>query len=138
MLRGQRIRCATVSGTDSEKWRQLYGTTATYNLPQHKKHAHEGHCWATCPYDDDCDSSRTAAMTRYYLDPYYDPDTHYMTITGTVSFVEGDKIKHETDVNDVVRHYYMKTESKGPRWGYECTYSGCPYEVHNAKPYFYI
>lgn len=134
MLRGRMIRCATISGTDQEKWEQLYGTTAYGNLPQHKKHLHDGHCWAPCPYDTTCTGVRTQNMTGYYLDPYYDPNTNYMTISGTIPFTDAQKVLHE-DANR--RHYYMKTTSKGSAWGYECTFNNCPYKTQHGKPYFY-
>jgi len=110
-MRGRAIRCQTTNGN----WEQLYGTTVSGNLPQHKKHHHEGHKWAQCPYD----TVSSGIRSRH--------------LTGSDVPVEG-QILHE-DANG--RHYYMKTKSKGPRWGFECTYPGCPYEIATGKPYFY-
>lgn len=135
MLRGRRARCATVSGTDQEKWEKLYGTNAYGNLPQHKKHLHIGHKWAPCPYDTYCNEVRTQHLTEYYLDPFYDPNTNYMTISGTVPFTDGGKIEHYDLVTR--KHVYMNTASRGARWGYECTFSGCPYRVQHGRNYFY-
>jgi len=135
MLRGQRIRCATVSGTDQEKWERFYGTTAYGNLPQHKKHLHIGHKWARCPYDTECNDIRTEHMTGNFLDPHYDPDTYYSTITGTVPFTSAQKIEHYDDAEE--KHVYMSTASRGTKWGFECTFSGCPYRNYHGKPYFY-
>jgi hypothetical protein len=75
-------------------------------------------------------------MTGYFIDPFYDPDTNYMTISGTIPFTDGERIEHY-DVT-TGKHVYMNTASKGTMWGYECTYSGCPYKTYHNKPYFYV
>jgi hypothetical protein len=157
-MRGYIKRCATVSGTDSQKWRQLYGTTATYNLPQHKKNQHIGHCWSPCPYSDESDSIRTEAMTGNYIDPYYVTVYHLKkelgvsskedipiedlrrvgTISGTIltTTVSGASGVDHFDY-DKGKYVYMTTANRGNKWGYECTFSGCPYRAYHGKNYFH-
>jgi len=123
-MRGRRLRCTTVSGTPEERWEQLYGTTTYGNLPQHKKHFHVGHCWAPCPYDIECNEVRTRNMLDL---TERDEDGEYIYPLPT-------RTTHSGIDN---KHYYMKTHSRGV-WGFECTYSGCPYYLAHGKRYFYV
>jgi hypothetical protein len=43
------------------------------------------------------------------------------------------KVAHIGDDN---KHYYMKMVSAGGFWGWECTYSGCPYLLDTGEHYF--
>ena len=104
-----RDRCATVSGTDEEKWDQLYGTEVVGNLPQHKKNQHVGHCWAPCPYSTQCSDLR-----REHLNVTDAPNDH----------TAGGKV------------HYMTTSCRN-KWGFECTFDSCPYYVANGRRYFY-
>ena len=110
-LRGRSVRCTTASGTDEEKWEQIYGSTLYGNLPQHKKHHHVGHCWAPCPYSTQCSDLRREHMIGTY--------------GGTVN---------DHTANGKV--HYMATSNRGV-WGYECTFDNCPYYTVNGRRYFY-
>ena len=33
--------------------------------------------------------------------------------------------------------HYMRITARGNSWGFECTYSGCPFEIANGDPYFH-
>lgn len=110
-----RMSCATASGTDQEKWEQIYGTTAYGNLPQDKKQEDEGHCYEPCPYSTQCDSIRSGLMIG--LAPPYSRTDH----TG------GDG-----------RVYNMKTAARGSRWGFECTFDNCTYYLAEGKRYMWI
>lgn len=140
-MRGRKIRCqnATSSGTHTDQeiaeydawvdaigptnvtqlqwvaWKRLYGTTAYGNLPQHKKHHHVGYCWLPCPYSTQSSDLRT------------------LHLLGTSSPSEG-RNSH-VGVDDKI--YYMATEGGGARWGFECTFDGCPYETAYGVKYFY-
>lgn len=106
---------AFYSSTPFEKWLQWQykvGTTWYGNLPQHKRNDHEGHCWIPCPYSTDSSDDRSDAMWDVHGDPTLTKNDH--------------------------GNNYMQTESNGTAWGYRCTYSGCPYETANNKPYFYV
>jgi len=94
------------------QWQYERGTTIYGNLPQHKKHEHEGHCWAPCPYS-------TASS-----------DIRSETMLGFVPTVKNDHGIH-----------YMETGSNGASWGFRCTYSGCPFTTisgNEGKKYFYV
>ena len=34
-------------------------------------------------------------------------------------------------------NFYMKVKYHGS-WGFECTYSGCPYQIEHGRPYFHV
>lgn len=108
----------TTTGTSEQKWEAMYGTDAYGNLPQHKVTEHEGHCWQPCPYSTDTTDERTRALLR--LAPTDPLPT---------------KVDH-VDANG--RVYNMATNSRGPRWGYECTFDNCPYYLANGVRYFFI
>lgn len=108
--------CDDDSLSKEEKWESIVGTTFYGNLPEWKRDQHEGHCYAPCPYSTQSSDLRT----RHMLD---------IALTDALP----EKVLH-MDEND--RAYYMKTSNAGG-WGYECTYSGCPYLLSEGKPYFY-
>lgn len=101
----------TRSGIDFERWlewRYRVGTTMYGNLPQWKKDQHEGHCWMPCPYSTDSSDTRSEIMLG--------------------------SVPTKVDHGD----HYMATASRGSVWGFECTYSGCPYLLTNGTRYFYV
>jgi hypothetical protein len=109
--RGWYARCQQTGGD----WEEMYGTTLSGNLPQHKKHHHVGHKWAPCPYDTDARCSDT--RKRYLLG----------VVPEGIAHVDADG-----------KEYYMKTAQRGTAWGFECTNSGiCPYYADNKRNYFY-
>lgn len=110
------IWLAYYSHVPFEKFMQWYYTYGTYqynNLPEHKKHEHIGHCFAPCPYDSNAKELRT----RHLLD-----------------LGDSDPLPTRNDHGI----YYMRTTSKGSKWGFECTFDNCPYYVANGQRYFYI
>lgn len=110
----QEAEDAVAAGIVGSVWEYIHGTTQEGNLPQHKKHLHEGHCWAPCPYSYQSDSVRRQIMI------------------GTNSPAEG--------LNDHTydgKIHYMKTHSKGSVWGFECTSDNCPYYISTGKRYFH-
>lgn len=95
--------------TTGAEWEDIYGTTLSGNLPQHKKHHHVGHCWVPCPYSTQCGDLRR----------------EHLTVSGTQEdHTAGGKI------------HYMATSCRG-KWGFECTFDGCPYYIANGQRYFY-
>jgi len=104
----------TLRGSSEEferflQWQYERGTTIYGNLPQHKKHEHEGHCWSPCPYSNDSSTVRSEIM---------------------LGFTPAAKNDHGI--------FYMATGSNGTKWGFRCTYSGCPYVQVTGKQYFYV
>jgi hypothetical protein len=93
------------------QWRFNYGTAQTGNLPQHKVNDHEGHCWMPCPYSTASSDDRSEIMWELNDDPEYTKNDHGI--------------------------YYMETHARGSVWGFQCTYSGCPYYIGEGKRYFY-
>jgi len=104
------------------QWQYEIGTTAYGNLPQHKKHEHEGYCWMPCAYH------RSDHWTQEQIDAMRD---RTRTMLGLESWQ--DPLEGFSDHGD----YYMRLHAKGNIWGYECTYSGCPYYVTYGERYFY-
>jgi len=86
------------------------------NFPEYKVNDHVGKCYSPCPYD----ISATDIRTRHLLN---------ITMSGTLPL----KVAHIGDDN---KHYYMKMISAGGFWGWECTYSGCPYLLDTGEHYF--
>ncbi len=109
-----RMSCTTASGTDQEKWEQIYGTTAYGQLPQDKKQDDEGHCYAPCPYSTQSTDIRSEIMIG--SPPPYTRTDH----TGAD-----------------LRVYNMETGLRGNRWGLECTFSGCTYLLAEGIQYFW-
>ena len=110
--------CDDPTLTPQEKWKKLYGTEYFGNLPQYKVFDHVGHCYAPCPYDIDA----TDIRTRHLLD---------ISLSGTLPL----KVAH---IGSDSKHYYMKTSNSAGAWGYQCTFSGCPYLLSTGVPYFYV
>ncbi len=108
--------CEDDNLTDQEKWHKIVGTDHYGNLPEHKKHQHDGHCWAPCPYS----TQATDMKTRHLLG---------LTSSGILP----SKVLH---VDENGREYFMKTSHSGD-WGFTCTYSGCGFLLANNRPYFY-
>lgn len=115
---GDYITWADDTGRDSDpydpslfqkflNWKLSIGTTNYGNLPQRKRE-HTGISCIPCPYDTDSSAERS----EYWL---------------------GEPVGTQVDHGE----HYMRVANRGRIWGFECTYSGCPYEVANGRPYFY-
>lgn len=89
-------------------WKLMFGSTSGGNLPTRLR-THIGLSCAPCPYDTNCDNIRATHMV------------------GSVPLNQSD---HGI--------YYMKIEQKGSKWGFICTYSGCPYFIDTGQNYFYV
>lgn len=89
-------------------WKCSYGTTNYGNLSTRIRD-HEGISCIPCPYDSNG----------------YDEDRSEMWL----GFVPTTTTDHGS--------YYMKVTQRGNIWGFECTYSGCPYKTENGYPYFH-
>lgn len=124
---------------------------------EYKKDNHVGHCYAPCPFDIETDIGRVRAMLR---------DLVYSRSSGSVDLLAYDSadkrfVIQDNDVDTYLNsvlgysrtthsgtrvrpfssdevHYYMKTQSRGSAWGYECTYDNCPYKINEGGPYFYV
>lgn len=88
-------------------WKCNFGTTNYGNLPT-KKRDHEGISCIPCPYDSTS----------------YDPIRSALWI-GNEPVTTSDHGKH-----------YMRIHNRGSKWGFECTYSGCPFSIEHGYPYF--
>ena len=108
--------CDDPTLTPQEKWKKLYGTEAFGNLPQYKVFDHVGKCYAPCAYD----VSASDIRTRHLLN---------ITTSGVLPL----KVAHIGNDN---KYYYMKMVNMGGFWGWECTYSGCPFLLSTGSPYF--
>ena len=107
---------ANYSHVPFEKFMQWYYEMGTYkygNLPDWKQDDHVGHSYATCPYD----SASSDVRTRIML---------------------GLEITDSLPTRNAHGDYYLQTESRGSRWGYKCTFSGCPYYTTYGRRYFYV
>jgi hypothetical protein len=82
--------------------------TVNYGNLQSRKRDHVGLSCALCPYDSSANDIRVINML------------------GSIP----------TQVDHGM--YYMKVTQRGSVWGFECTYSGCPYLIENGHPYFYV
>jgi hypothetical protein len=89
-------------------WKLMYGSNSGANLPIRLR-THIGLSCAKCPYDENCDDIRAIHM---------------------VGSVPSNQNNHG--------NYYMKIEGRGSRWGFVCTYSGCPYLIETGHNYFYV
>lgn len=98
-------------------WKRRIGTSDYGNLPADKKRLDKvGHCYAPCPYSTQSSDLRT---------------THLLGLeTG-----EALPTKVDHSVDGVT--YYMKTASRGSKWGFECTHIGCPYYLLTGQRYFF-
>jgi len=98
-------------------WRIRIGTTSYGNLPRDKKHDDKvGHCYAPCPYS----IQSTDLRTRHLL-----------------NLTEIEALPTKVDHEIAGTTYYMKTSSRGSKWGFECTYIGCTHYILYGKKYFY-
>ena len=104
----------TYSGVPLERFMQWYYEHGTYqynNLGDFKNTI--GHCFAPCPYDTACSPTRTRHMLGLEeTDPLPTRSAHGI--------------------------YYMRTESRGSKWGFECTYDNCPHYLDTGQRYFYV
>jgi len=97
---------------------QLYCQEGNKNLPEHKVTDHEGNCWQPCPYSTQTTDARTRSL---------------------LGLADGDPLpakNDHTDANGMVHN--MKTQVRGSRWGYECTFDNCGYFIDNGERYFYV
>jgi len=88
-------------------WKCTYGTTNYGNLPTRNRN-HIGISAIPCPYDS---SKYDEIRSELWL--------------GFVPSITSDH-----GVN------YMKVSQRGNVWGFECTYSGCPFSIDNGYQYF--
>jgi hypothetical protein len=88
-------------------WKLSIGTNSFGNLPQRVRE-YVGISCIPCPYD-------------------------------TASSEERSEIWLGEPVTSQLSHgvYRMKVSQRGNKWGFECTYPGCPFEVANGYPYFH-
>jgi hypothetical protein len=139
--------CATVSGTEQEKWRQIYGTENYGNLPKYKKSQHVGHKYAPCPFSTQCDDLRTRIMLRDYVYEQSGNTSDLLAMNNDGSFLIPDSLIDPTlisilgygriDHTDIKIHY-MKTSARSAKWGFECTFMNCSYRTAVGRPYVYI
>jgi len=92
------------------QWKYTHGTDSYANLPQHKVDQNVGRCYAPCPYSTEATDLRSEHML------------------GSVPT----KVTHTVDGVT----YYMEIAYQG-KWGFRCTYDGCPYYLTNGIRYFY-
>ena len=98
-------------------WKRRIGTSNYGNLPENKKHlAKVGHSYAPCPYS----SQSSDLRTRHLL-----------------GLSESEELPTKVDHSVGGITYYMKTENRGSRWGFSCTYPGCPFYLLTGKSYFF-
>jgi len=99
-------------------WKYRIGTDRFGNLPENKKNVDKvGHSWCTCPYSN----QSTDLRTRHLL-----------------GLGDSDPLPTKIDHTISNTTYYMRTVSRGARWGYECSYPGCTYFILNGEKYFYV
>lgn len=96
------------------QWKYELGTEAYGNLPQDKASQDVGHCMSPCPYSTQSTDLRSEHML------------------GSVPTGALTKVTHTAGG---VTHY-MVTAFEG-KWGFKCTYDGCPYYLTTGKRYFY-
>jgi hypothetical protein len=98
-------------------WKKRIGTSNYGNLPSDNKRLNKiGHSYAPCPYSTQSSDLRTRNLL------YLDVDEELPS-----------KVDHSA--GGVV--YYMKTDSRGSKWGFSCTYPGCPYYLLTGQNYFF-
>jgi len=91
-------------------WKLSVGTAEYGNLPTHKVNNHSGISCIPCPYDE------TSISSDFRSEMWIGSIPSVRTAHG---------------------NYYMKVASRGSSWGFECTYSGCPYLIEHGYPYFH-
>ncbi len=79
---------------------------------EHKKHFFVGNSWNPCPYSTQSDDIRSRSML------------------GGVPLSKSDHTDH------LGRIVYMSPKHSGD-WGYECTFSGCPFVQTVGAKYFH-
>lgn len=89
-------------------WKLLLGNNSGGNLPSRVRD-HIGLSCAPCPYSTECSDIRSTNMV------------------GGVPEIQND---HSI--------YYMRIEQRGSKWGFVCTYTGCPYVLETGNNYFYV
>jgi hypothetical protein len=106
---------AVASGIVDNMWEYIYGTEHEGNLPQYETYTHEGHSYAPCPYSTQSDEVRSRIMLNLSnSDPLPTRNLHQI----------GN------------REYFMKTDYSG-KWGFRCTFVGCPFYIDNGYTYFH-
>lgn len=89
-------------------WKLNTGTTNFGNL-QVRKRDHIGISCCPCPYDTKASDERSEIL---------------------LGEIPTEKIDHGI--------YYMKISARGSVYGFECTYSNCPYLLNKGTPYFFV
>lgn len=98
-------------------WKRRVGTSNYGNLPSDKKQLDKvGHCYAPCPYSTQSSDLRTSNL---------------------LSLDSGEALPDRVDHSVDGVTYYMRTASRGSKWGFECTYPGCPYYLLTGQKYFF-
>ncbi len=96
------------------RWLIRIGTIDYGNLPGNKINKDKvGHSYAPCPYSTQSNALRSESM----LGAAPAAKTDHTDGSGTI--------------------YYLRTASQGSKWGYGCTFIGCPYYINNLQHYFY-
>lgn len=102
-------------------WRCTVGTTDYGNLPSNKVNTHRGISCIPCPYD--------IKPSNQTIQSWNIRTTLWLGEIPTTT------VDH---VDEYGQHNYLKVASRGNVWGFECTYSGCPYNINYGYPYFYV
>lgn len=98
-------------------WRLETGSLVYGSFPENKKHTHIGHCFSPCPYDSACDDVRTRLL---------------------LGLNDSDPLPAKVLHSSGTINYFMETCNRGSKWGYQCTFPGCPFFLAAGKQYFYI
>jgi hypothetical protein len=98
-------------------WKRRVGTKDYGNLPADKKRLDKvGHIYAPCPYSTQSSDFKTTRL---------------------LGLTEGESLPTKVDHSVGGVTYYMKTASRGSKWGYECTFPGCPHYILTGQHYFF-
>jgi len=130
-------------------WEEFYGTSATGNLPQYKKSKHKGNKWMPCPYSTQAVLDFTNWPVYYgttiqEYEATFGPVDRYDRIRTMLGLGPNDTLPSLVDHSVTVpvgsgtinKEVFMRPTRRGV-WGYECTYSGCPYYLAHGTHYFY-
>ena len=112
-------------------WEQLYGTTASGNLPQFVKN-HIGKCYAPCPFSTQAIFDINE-LPIGYTQTFGEVDI-YLKSRSMLGYVPSTFVDHTTPEGMVV---LLQPHYSGV-WGHICMYDGCPYYLETGKRYFYI
>lgn len=134
----------------NKTWEELYGTTASGNLPQYKR-------FDCIEEVVDLDAMHLADPTLAWVDiryfHYYHmkcPYGDYTTLSGVISgslnwaqtTVSGQRVRQLVEESDRSEHIYtggmMIRYSRGSAHGWLCVDPNCPYYHVNGMRYFYI